>query len=94
MSKLQLFVLLQDTIAFIQHGHHLAPNYAFCKNFVLKQYGLGKRTNAKKLLVCIGDQYHRNGWMDTFEEYMLKCDRLKFGIINTYNVELDKMAED
>ena len=94
MLKIQLFVLLQDTVCYIQHGQHLAPNYHHCKNVVLKQYGRSPRTSASKLLVCIGDQYFRNGWGDEFTEYLKKYDKLKSGLIATYNTELDKLAKD
>jgi hypothetical protein len=92
MLKLQLFALLQDTVCFIQHGQHLAPNYHHCKKVVLDQYGLGARTSAKKLLVCIGDQYFRNGWYGEFDAYLKKYD--KSGLVAGYNEELNKMAKD
>lgn len=79
---------------FIQHGRHLAPNYHHCKKVVLDQYGLGARTSAKKLLVCIGDQYFRNGWGDEFTDYLVKFDARKSGLIAGYNEELNKMAKD
>lgn len=94
MLKLQLFALLQDTVCFIQHGKHLAPNYHHCKKVVLDQYGLPMRTNAKRLLVCIGDQYHRNGWYGEFDAYLKKYDKLKSGLVAGYNEELNKMAKD
>jgi len=98
MRKLQLFVLLQDTIFYIQTGAHLAPNYHHCKSYVMNRFAEFKdkplnRCTAKQLLVLIGCVYDENGWFSEFEEYMLKCDDRDSmtGILDIYNEQLEKM---
>ena len=57
ISKIQLFVLLQDTVSHIRTGKHFARNYHHCKQEVLNAFGYDKRTPSIKLLVCIGHVY-------------------------------------
>ncbi len=98
MRKIQLFVLLQDTIFYLQTGSHLAPNYHHAKSYVMRCFADYKdkplnRCTAKKLLVLIGCVYDDNGWFADFEDYLRKCDERDSmtGILDTYNDQLEKM---
>lgn len=90
ISKIQLFVLLQDTVCHIRTGKHLVPNYHHVKQEILKAFGYDKRTPSIKLLVCIGHVYIQVvGDVKTFQDYISK-----FGLVDAYNEELDRIAED
>ena len=90
ISVIQLFVLLQDTVSHIQTGNHLTNNYHHVKQEVLNAFGYDKRTPSLKLLVCIGHVYCEVVKdRETFESYISK-----FGLVDAYNTELDRIAED
>jgi hypothetical protein len=89
MNKLQLFVLLQDTVAHIKHGSHLAPNYGYVKGQVLNMFGK-KRATSKQLLVYIGHVYIEVlEDRQQFEDYVIK-----WGVADIYDEELIKMTPD
>lgn len=90
ISEIQLFVLLQDTVSHIRTGKHLAGNYHHVKQEVLNAFGYDKRTPSLKLLVCIGHVYIEVlNDQKTFVEYIEKFD-----LVDAYNAELDRIAED
>lgn len=87
MNELQLFVLLQDTVAHIRTGKHIAPNYHGCKQKVLGSFGI-KKASSVTLLALIGHMYMSVlEDRETFEEYVLKHD-----LVETYNIELERLV--
>lgn len=87
MNKIQLFVLLQDTVSHIKMGMHLAPNYGYVKGEVLKMFGK-KRATSKQLLTYIGHVYIEVlDEREKFEEYVLK-----HGVADIYNEQLIKLT--
>jgi len=87
ISKIQLFVLLQDTVCHIQTGRHLARNYHHVKQEVLGAFGYPKNTPSLKLLVAIGHVYCEVvNDRDTFEDYIQKNE-----LVEKYNKELDRI---
>jgi hypothetical protein len=87
MNKLQLFVLLQDTVAHIKNGHHLAPNYGYVKGEVLKMFGK-KRATSKELIAYIGHVYIEVlNDRKKFEDYITKWD-----LVEVYNEQLLKLT--
>ena len=90
ITKIQLFVLMQDTVTHIKTGKHIAGNYHHCKQQVLNAFGYDKRTPSLKLLVCIGHVYcELLNDQKTFADYLRKND-----LIDEYNTELDRIATD
>jgi len=90
ISKIQLFVLLQDTVCHLKTGNHLAGNYHYVKQQVLNAFGYDKRTPSLKLLVCIGHVYCEVVKdRKTFQDYITKN-----GLVDDYNKELDRIAVD
>ena len=87
ISKIQLFVLLQDTVCHLKTGHHLAGNYHHVKQQVLGAFGYDKRTPSLKLLVCIGHVYCEVvNDRKTFQDYITKN-----GLIEDYNNEIERI---
>jgi hypothetical protein len=90
ISKIQLFVLLQDTVCHLKTGNHLARNYHHVKQQILSAFNYPKNTPSLKLLVCIGHVYCEVvNDRETFQEYISKN-----GLIEKYNTELDRIATD
>ena len=90
ISKIHLFVLLQDTAYHIRTGKHKTRNYHHVKQEVLNAFGYDKRTSSVKLLVCIGHVYIEVlKDQKTFQEYIIK-----YNLIDTYNEELERLTTD
>ncbi len=94
MTKIQLFILLQDTIMHITNGLHLSGNYHHVKSAVIDMfegYRGQKRLPSKKLLVLIGEVYSHYGWQEEFNDYMFKCEERHQGLCEMYDDMADKM---
>eukprot|EP01049_Picozoa_sp_SAG25_P003290 SAG25_NODE_188_length_12354_cov_23.716116_12_plen_93_part_00 len=90
ITEIQLFVLLQDTVSHIRTGKHITGNYHHCKQEVLNAFGYDKRTPSIKLLVCIGHVY-----LSVLEDQKTFSNYIrKFDLIDAYNNELDRIAQD
>jgi hypothetical protein len=68
INKLQLKVLLLDTVFHIRHKHHLAPNYHYMKGVVCDVVGLSRRCTSKKLLEGIRSIYDQVGLIDEYNK--------------------------
>lgn len=85
ISKIQLFLLLQDTVTHIKFKRHLASNYGHVKNQVISLFGRKKATSLETL-VYIGEIYTRSGIEEEFNNYLIK-----FNMVDTFNDQLNKM---
>ena len=61
MNELTLKALLLDTIMYLNHGHHMAPNYKAAKKAFCRAIGQPENIPAKQLLHGIGLVYRDNG---------------------------------
>lgn len=96
MNKLQLFVILQDTVSHITMGIHLAPNYHHVKQEVISMFPAfkgKKRLPSKKLLVLIGEVYIHYGWKQEFNDYMYKQEERHAGLCEMYDNTSEKMFQ-
>jgi hypothetical protein len=66
INKLQLLLLLQDTIVHYKHGMRLSRNSAQFKAMFCESVGLPRNTKSEKLLSVLGHIYDQNGMRDKF----------------------------
>lgn len=71
-NRLQMKVLLLDTIMHIKHKQHLAPNYTNVKYQVCDYLGMSRRCSSKALLAALDVIYQQAGLYNEYHETRAK----------------------